>query len=869
MNDRRDIVLVTGSAGGIGTQVTQKLRQDYRIVGFDLEVEEDEQNFSVDLTSDESVHKGLARVRERYGARIEAVIHLAAYFDFSGEESPLYRNVNVEGTRRLLDALQKFDVGHFFYSSTMLVHEETEPGMPITEESALGAHWAYPQSKLATEKVIEERHGRIPYTLMRLAGVYDEDHLIPTLAHQVQRIYERNFQSHLFSGDVSSGQSFIHSDDVVEAFCRAVSRSAELADTSALLIGEPEALSYEELQNRFAQLIHGENWQTWPIPKPVAKLGSWLQVKAEVIVPDAIDQGRVPFIKPFMIPLADDHYELDISRARQALDWQPRRSLRECLPAIVSSLKEDPEAWYANNKLTPPVWMTPDEADGADIESLRAEHDRLLRKEHRQYLWAHFLTIALGTWLVTSPPTFGYQSTPLAISDIVSGTLIVLFASMSLSWRMPWARLLSGLTGFYLLFAPLIFWAPTAGGYLNDTLVGALVIGFSMLVRPPVGVSMIARMTGPDVPDGWDYSPSTWTQRLPIIALAFIGLYVSRYLTAYQLGHIDQAWDPFFGTGTEQIITSDVSKAWPVPDAGVDRAAGRRQHLLHHHPADRDWHMVHPVSRRRGGDAGANSLLVRRTAGNRPVSRAASQERPRALAGVPARRHGGGRLEGASRGFRTVVQEHQSRHVGRRRQPAVEPGGKHRDRHLAHVHAADLRHGGTDGTQRPPHRGAGDHGVGDGPRRNGAPLALCQRLVRHRLDGRAVDARRRQRARGLGRCAGGPGADRVVHPARQDFQPLWQLEPLPGVTGSLPEFHPPQFLQGGALLLGARQSLSGVLPSILSGSIAEPTGACRQRPCSSFSNCDCTASIAASCAVCASSSSDSTPPMWHFSHTRR
>jgi nucleoside-diphosphate-sugar epimerase/uncharacterized membrane protein len=569
MNDRRDIVLVTGSAGGIGTQVTQKLRQDYRVVGFDLEVEEDEQNFSVDLTSDESVHKGLARVRERYGARIEAVIHLAAYFDFSGEESPLYRNVNVEGTRRLLDALQKFDVGHFFYSSTMLVHEETEPGVPITEESALGAHWAYPQSKLATEKVIEEHHGRIPYTLMRLAGVYDEDHLIPTLAHQVQRIYERNFQSHLFSGDVSSGQSFIHSDDVVEAFCRAVSRSAELADTSALLIGEPEALSYEELQNRFAHLIHGENWRTWSIPKPVAKLGSWLQVKAEVIVPDAIDQGRVPFIKPFMIPLADDHYELDISRARQALDWQPRRSLRECLPAIVASLKEDPEAWYAKNELTPPVWMTPDEADGADIESLRAEYDRLLRKEHRQYLWAHFLTIALGTWLVTSPPTFGYQSTPLAISDIVSGTLIALFASMSLSWRMPWARLLSGLTGFYLLFAPLIFWAPTAGAYLNDTLVGALVIGFSMLVRPPVGVSMIARMTGPDVPDGWDYSPSTWTQRLPIIALAFIGLYVSRYLTAYQLGHIDQVWDPFFGTGTEQIITSDVSKAWPVPDAGV------------------------------------------------------------------------------------------------------------------------------------------------------------------------------------------------------------------------------------------------------------------------------------------------------------
>jgi hypothetical protein len=54
-----------------------------------------------------------------------------------------------------------------------------------------------------------------------------------------------------------------------------------------------------------------------------------------------------------------------------------------------------------------------------------------------------------------------------------------------------------------------------------------------------------------------------------------VGLLVSRYLTAYQLGAIDNVWEPFFsGTndgknGTEQIITSDVSKSWPVADAGV------------------------------------------------------------------------------------------------------------------------------------------------------------------------------------------------------------------------------------------------------------------------------------------------------------
>jgi len=88
------------------------------------------------------------------------------------------------------------------------------------------------------------------------------------------------------------------------------------------------------------------------------------------------------------------------------------------------------------------------------------------------------------------------------------------------------------------------------------------------------GMSMEGMMDESDLPPGWTYSPSTYLQRLPIIALGAVGLLISRHLAAYQLGHIDGAWEPFFvGTGgrngTETIITSDVSKAWPVADAGL------------------------------------------------------------------------------------------------------------------------------------------------------------------------------------------------------------------------------------------------------------------------------------------------------------
>ena len=123
---------------------------------------------------------------------------------------------------------------------------------------------------------------------------------------------------------------------------------------------------------------------------------------------------------------------------------------------------------------------------------------------------------------------------------------------------------------------PFLFSTANAAAYLSDTLVGALIFGFAVCTKPEPGPSAIAALTGPVAPPDWSYNPSGWTQRLPIIVLAVLGLYVSRYLAAYQLGHIPDVWDPFFAgspvdpqNGTEEIITSAVSKAWPVSDAAV------------------------------------------------------------------------------------------------------------------------------------------------------------------------------------------------------------------------------------------------------------------------------------------------------------
>ena len=86
------------------------------------------------------------------------------------------------------------------------------------------------------------------------------------------------------------------------------------------------------------QLIHGEAWITHQVPKTVAIAGAWLQNRMEDVIPDVIDRGIEPFVKPFMVALSDDHFELDISRARKLLNWRPRHTLRETLPKIINHL---------------------------------------------------------------------------------------------------------------------------------------------------------------------------------------------------------------------------------------------------------------------------------------------------------------------------------------------------------------------------------------------------------------------------------------------------------------------------------------------------------------------------------------------------
>lgn len=208
--------------------------------------------------------------------------------------------------------------------------------------------------------------------------------------------------------------------------------------------------------------------------------------------------------------------------------------------------------------------------------------------EHGQGAYrAHFFAaIILGAWLITSPFTLDYRNAVLGWSDLVSGALVIVLASITLVRGSAWAVWANALVGVWLLFAPLVFWAPTGAAYTNDTLAGALIITFVLLMPGMPGMRMLP---GPDAPPGWSYNPSTWPQRAPIIALALVGFFLSRYMAAYQLGYIGSIWDPFFTPGTQAVLTSDVSRAFPISDAGLGAVAYMVEGLMGFMGDKRRW----------------------------------------------------------------------------------------------------------------------------------------------------------------------------------------------------------------------------------------------------------------------------------------
>ena len=241
------------------------------------------------------------------------------------------------------------------------------------------------------------------------------------------------------------------------------------------------------------------------------------------------------------------------------------------------------------------------------------DRGEMLRMHHRQTLWIPWTFLLLGVWQLLAPVTFGHLNPELWVepsggrgawwsdethdllrawlmvgADLLSGVLLLVFGWRTLKPDRPVSWWVCCGVGVWLTVAPVAFWAPTAASYVNDTVVGMLLIALAILI--PGMPNMIMYMAhGGDQPPGWSYNPSSWPQRWVMIVLGFAGFVVSRYLAAFQLGYVTTVWEPFFGDGTRRVLNSQMSHMWPISDGALGALSYTFEFLMGFMGASSRW----------------------------------------------------------------------------------------------------------------------------------------------------------------------------------------------------------------------------------------------------------------------------------------
>lgn len=104
---------------------------------------------------------------------VEVVYHIAASYRTAGQPASSYREVNIEGTRRLLEAATGRGVRRFVHCSTGGVHGHIERP-PATEDAPLAPGDIYQDTKLEGERVARSagEAGGIDVVVARPIGIY-------------------------------------------------------------------------------------------------------------------------------------------------------------------------------------------------------------------------------------------------------------------------------------------------------------------------------------------------------------------------------------------------------------------------------------------------------------------------------------------------------------------------------------------------------------------------------------------------------------------------------------------------------------------------------------------------------------------------
>ncbi len=269
MKDQR--ILVTGSAGFIGSNIANTLASENDVIGIDDCFLGDQGNLS-----DAVDFKKMCVLEDDLPTDVDTVFHLAALSSYAMHEDDTCKGVrvNIEGFVNVVEQARTAGCTNIVYASTSSIYgNQTEPS---PEGMSVEANTGYEASKLARERYAQYFSNHYDMTLsgLRFFSVYEgyggsEGHKgeFANVVSQFADDIAKN-ESPVLYGDGTQTRDFTHVNDVV----RAAVLAAEHELDGVYNVGTGSSYTFNEV----VKLINNEfntdikpNYVENPVPESV------------------------------------------------------------------------------------------------------------------------------------------------------------------------------------------------------------------------------------------------------------------------------------------------------------------------------------------------------------------------------------------------------------------------------------------------------------------------------------------------------------------------------------------------------------------------------------------------------------------------
>jgi nucleoside-diphosphate-sugar epimerase len=257
----------------------------------------------------------------------DAVVHVAAVYRTAGHPDAYYREVNVVGTERLLEAAARAGLRRFVHTSTVGVHGHVERP-PADESAPIAPGDIYQETKAQAEALALRFHRErgVPVTVVRPGAIYGPGE---TRLLKIFRAIARGRYA-----IVGTGRTFYHPvyvDDLVAGFLLALDREEAVGE--AFLVCGPSYVSQSDLAALIAKHTGG---RVLPFRIPARPI----QWAGDVVEAVCVPLGLEPPLHRRRVDFWTKSRAFTIEKARRVLGYAPKVDLDEGIARTAASYRE-------------------------------------------------------------------------------------------------------------------------------------------------------------------------------------------------------------------------------------------------------------------------------------------------------------------------------------------------------------------------------------------------------------------------------------------------------------------------------------------------------------------------------------------------